>query len=184
MQLENKHLAAYVSHDIMVGQPRLGKIEAYRLYGLKKHHTYDEWMAFIDDSRHGDYQCSYIKGVKPILYPLSSLTKPITHKGETFVPLIELFQKVDGGVYSESNVLIKKEANYYLISTSTAELRYYQKDKYFKYVKLGLEGEDFYPEFNQLELFEKFAEWMIDYNDLIPNNLAIDVNTLEINPYL
>src|SRR5690606_38177573 len=60
-------------------QPRHGKNEPYLLYGLKYRDYAREWTVFIDDSRHGDYQNVYLKGIKPILRPLSDLTKEIEH---------------------------------------------------------------------------------------------------------
>jgi len=75
MKLELKHLSGYLPYELKVSQPRLGKIESYLLYGLKYSEYAKEWTVFIDDSRHGNYQNVYLKGIKPILRPLSDLTK-------------------------------------------------------------------------------------------------------------
>ena len=86
MKLELKHLSPYLPYRLKVSQPRCGRMEAYLMYGFKYSNYAREWVVFIDDSRHGDYQSSYLKGVKPILRPLSDLTKEIEVKGEKFVP--------------------------------------------------------------------------------------------------
>jgi hypothetical protein len=84
--LELKHLAPYLPYKLMISQPRLGKNEAYLMYGFKWSEYANEWVVFIDDSKHGDYQSSYLKGVKPIFRPLSDLTEEIEVNGEKFVP--------------------------------------------------------------------------------------------------
>ncbi len=49
----------------------------------------------------------YLESIKPIFHPLSSLTKPIQHNGEEFVPLDKLYEingsidYADGTLYSE-----------------------------------------------------------------------------------
>lgn len=68
-QLELKHLAPYLPYKIKVRN-------AWRD---------DKTMTcyHLDDNGNN----GLIFGVKPILYDLSWLTKPITHNGETFVPM-------------------------------------------------------------------------------------------------
>lgn len=43
--------------------------------------------------------------ITPILRPLSDLTKPITHNGETFVPIVEL-EKIDKGIWVNGGKLM------------------------------------------------------------------------------
>ena len=82
---------------------------------------------------------------KPILRPLSDLTKEIEHKGERFVPINRI-----------------KESQYHL---------FFRGD-----ITSPLEG----LQFSELR---KLIEWHFDIADLISEGEAIDVNTLETNPY-
>lgn len=87
----------YLPHGLKVAQPRCGKIEVYDFYGIKYSKTVKEWSVFIDDSRHGDYQQVYLKGVCPLFRPLSSLTKEIVvssyNDGKPFVPIDHIYSK-------------------------------------------------------------------------------------------
>lgn len=85
------------------------------------------------------------KDYKPILRPLSDLTKPIEHKGEKFVPINRI-----------------KESQYHL---------FFRDD-----ITSPLEG-------LQFSEIRKLIEWHFDIADLISKGEAIDVNTLEVNPY-
>lgn len=85
------------------------------------------------------------KDYKPILRPLSDLTKEIEHKGERFVPIDRI-----------------KESQYHL---------FFRED-----ITSPLEG----LQFSELR---KLIEWHFDITDLVSKGEAIDVNTLETNPY-
>lgn len=91
---KQEFLGASLHTGLYVGQHRCGKIEPYPLYGMKHVRNVDKISCYIDDKEHGDYQNSWIDGVTPILRPLSAITKPITHNGETFVP-IDMFTPSD-----------------------------------------------------------------------------------------
>lgn len=119
---------------------------------------------------------------KPVLYPISCLTKEITHNGAIFNPMVELFTTVFGGCYDEDNVLIKFDSNAIKISTSIERLTYYIKEQCFKAESMGDDGETWHPPFNQYILFQKLAEWHINFNG-IPEGLYIDADTFENNPY-
>ena len=93
-----------------------------------------------------------------ILYPLSDLTKPIEHKGEKFVPIEKLSTLfVDFEYYfSES-----QQKDFILFSTIT-------------------KGYNLMSSFNAAI---KLISWHFDIAGLIEKGEAIDVNTLETNPY-
>lgn len=100
---------------------------------------------------------TFFSNIKPILHPLTDLTKEITIKGETFVPLVRIQE----------------------------EMKYYQAVKYrctndfgiFLYLDAAYElGVD-------LKAYEYLLEWNFDVDGLIEKGLAIDVNTLNENPY-
>ena len=87
------------------------------------------------------------KEVKPIIHPLSDITKPITHKGETFVPLHEIIKMTH---CKRSNLIERDEIVFSFLS---------------------------------LDIWSKLIEWHFDIAGLIEKGEAIDVNTLDKNPY-
>lgn len=96
----------------------------------------------------------YVLRFKPILRPLSDITKPIEHKGERFVPLHRLL---------ENN-------NFDLSKMSEDEIMSFQKPFMM-------------PELIILNDLPLYLELHFDIADLISKGEAIDVNTLETNPY-
>ena len=89
--LHSKHIAAYLPHKVFAAQPRLSKKELYPIYGLKHSSYAGEWIVYLDDSRHGDYQSAYLKGITLALRPLDDLLKKsFIHNTEEIIPNIEL----------------------------------------------------------------------------------------------
>lgn len=108
---------------------------------------------YLEFNYHGVY-LSFQKDFvgKPILRPLSDLSKEIEHGGEKFVP-IEKIIELDGMIN---------------ISEINALGRYIQNS-----------GLKFVP----FSIVEILVIWHFDIADLISKNQAIDINTLETNPY-
>lgn len=100
------------------------------------------------------------ENVEPVLHPLSDLTKEIEYKGEKFNPSHKLGTEIRGGIefYKPSNFDL--EINIESPNYST------QIDLYDGFL-----------------IIQKLIEWHFDIADLISKGEAIDVNTLEINPY-
>ena len=96
-------------------------------------------IGYLDEVLHTN------KDYKPILHPLSDLTKEIEHKGEKFIPIKKI------AIYNPNNVE-------YLIECVITGL--------VEYIVL-----------------RQLIEWHFDLFDGIKNNEAINVNTLEENPY-
>ena len=96
-------------------------------------------------------------GIKPILRPLSDLTKEIEHNGERFVPIDVLNE---------------------LLETNSIEIEMRGSGVYFtnvgRSVLFSLE------EIN--DITQKLLEWKFDVFNRIGID-AIDVNTLQTNPY-
>lgn len=96
---------------------------------------------------------------KPILRPMSDLTEEITHRGEKFVPMVELGECAN-------------------VEVEVADFEF-KRDKVVDVLFHNiLSGER-----SSIIIFDKFHEWMFDYRGLISAGLAIDVNTLPENPY-
>lgn len=129
---------------------------------------------YCDD--HGNVDCE-INDCMPILRPLD-LTKEIEHGGERFVPIrrlvpesfghiqnVEISDFLDRGVAIISNLDTDEQLHIYTdngISISTRNHSFNVSD--FRIINL-------------------LISWHFDIADLISKNQAIDINTLETNPY-
>ena len=100
-----------------------------------------------------DNETGYEK-VKPILHPLSDLTKEIEHNGEKFVPLYRLLEN-----------------------------NYFDLTKMSEQDVLAFEGAFTIPELITLYDLLLYLKWHFDLFNGIENGEAIDVNTLDENPY-
>ena len=96
--------------------------------------------------------------LKPILHPLSDLTKEIEHNGEVFTPYIELLR-----------------ISYFNVDDMTQDELYDYKDAYSE---INVDAV-LMPFSDGLKLIE----WHFDIAGLIDKGEAIDVNTLDENPY-
>lgn len=125
------------------------------------------------------YSC--LIGVKPILFPSNNLTTPITVKGKTITPLLELakiacpfsseeitsFEFENEGDISFLN-LIKRDVVIYCLEFRNGN--FYTESKYDRFL-------------SQSQLFDWMDEHFIDYRGLILRGLAVDVLTLNENCY-
>lgn len=108
---------------------------------------------------------------KPILHPLSDLTKPIEHNGKKFVPLKIITE-------SECEIIISK------YSCDSEKI----KTISITYKLMGETFTDFIinrnsVDYTDFKYVQKLIEWKFDIAELIDNGEAIDINTLETNPY-
>lgn len=110
---------------------------------------------------------------KPILTPLSSLSKTITIEGKEIIPIVELAKIYnsetdwilgDGIAIENTNIHPQK---FSFQDGGFATWNYFQVDA-VPY---------------QLQLFQKLYEWKIDLHGLIESGLAIDATTLTDNVY-
>lgn len=96
----------------------------------------------------------HIEHIKPILHPLSDLTKEIEHNGEKFVPIEKLYHldimRCDISLFENINIDVVAD---HIFSN--------------QFLKFTL----------------KLIEWHFDIAGLIEKGEAIDVNTLPENPY-
>lgn len=110
------------------------------------------------------------KTCMPILHPLSDLTQPITHNGDTFTPIVKAMEYYWG---------------------DDREVKY-EAPMPNDYVKAFLDGEEdselwvHYCEMHECPawLTGKLTEWMFDTNNLISQSLALSIHDLPENPYL
>lgn len=141
-----------------------------------------------------------INKIKPILRPMSDLTKEITHKGynddKPFVPLVHLFQFLMGEKLNKQDY--KKCEISYLNSVSPGD---HDDDFYavmnFEDFKLEVSDQGI-PYLYKVDdngdyklhiisigqyYYDLLNFWHFDTRNLIDKGEAIDVNTLSVNPY-
>ena len=147
-KLELKHLSAYLPYQlkcIYKGDKNVN------ILGL----SYNEGEKLL--IKIGTHEWTNLFNIKPIIRPLSDLTKDIEVNGEKFIP-IEWFEIGDDDNvavdYGNGNVkligLLKDMSKYNFIDLA--------------YINYGV--------------VEKLLEWHFDIFGLIKQNLAIDINTL------
>lgn len=166
MKLELKHLAVYLPYDVDC-------IANARAFGagdlIKKMDCYMMMNLVNNDTTY-----------KPILRPLSDLAKEITHKGETFVPIVkiaELFGLKVEKFEHEGNILYGWDERLH------DDVQGYE----FAYCDKGLFGVWFdtadasaplytYCSYDSIQLL---LEWNFDIFGLIDAGLAVDINSLQ-----
>ena len=119
--------------------------------------------------------------IKPLLRPMSDITKEIIHEGERFVPIVELGHIIEPG------------GNWQVYRDGAGDLTEYGDDDVecvahlcYSSACFGLSvGDDIesISTSDMIAFLDKLSEWMFDYRGLISAGLAIDVNTLPENPY-
>ena len=164
----------------------LKDICGYLPYGLMQKH-YNDVCSFTiaTQSCMGKdvFQEMPIRFGKPILRPMSDLTKEITHRGEKFVPLVELAKialrdAIAKRYYNDVDFVIKND---YVEIHGHYKFRYTHRGS-FEMCRT-ISDFDELTCLHQCEIFDKLDAWMFDYRGLISAGLAIDVNTLPENPY-
>ena len=179
MKLEIKHLTSYLPYELKgFCTDDLQGVEI--MNGLQK--ISDSCIEVISDKEPMD-----LIYFKPILFPLSSLTKEITINGETFVPIKNLFELHHCGMrikeklqcfsfnknkikYDDFNCAITDGENMFGYS-NYGGFQAIDTDEYKNYTVI-----------NQLELLMKLFEWKFDVFGLIDAGLAEPV-TEDFNPY-
>lgn len=190
MKLELKHLSPYLNYSLKL---KSGDFITEMCASLR----------YIDDNYHHEFNMidELVSGgktwIKPILRPLSDLTKEIEVDGEKFVPLIGLYNM------SNENVTLKKLDFEFIDSWGAGKIlkvAHTNSKNYteFIYHKFNFRKETHYEKDNhafgidlphsikitseiknQYFLHEKLFEWHFDVFDLIGAGLAVDINTLK-----
>lgn len=160
-----KHLAGYLPYGLKMLQITKGTFEN----SLNVEKVYNVTLNNIEDmlqKRYRQISC------KPILRPLSDLTKEIEHNGEKFVPIIELlklehpnyFDEYKGSRYSDIDFEQNENfAKCYFTFQATKDIVLYTK----------------MPLNSPYWIIEKLYEWHFDIHGLIEKGLAIDINTVK-----
>ena len=177
---KQEFLAMSLPYGLMLFQEDLSGGRIFPLLGINQMHGYGIFTGDV-----GDYNWSYFEGFKPILRPLSDLTKEIIHNGNTFIPIVEickLSETVIKVLRLKSKTMI---CGFDFVNDEGEVLRfgYHYNSHHFQ---LSDANSSFIVNetiLYQLEMFQKLIEWHFDIAGLIEKGEAIDVNTLEVNPY-
>ena len=138
-KLELKHLAPYLPYGLKIHESVVGK--NLRMVGCSLTH---ELRIRLTD---GLYSCSG-NNLKPILRPLSDLTKEIEVYGEKFVPSKILFPD------DEFMTELEDDVDIFTNRRDRLDLCY------------------------PLDFWQKLYQWHFDIHSLVKSGLAVDINTL------
>lgn len=168
--LELKDIAGYLPHNLKM---MYHEGEIWGIDAISDEIDYDNRLLPL----------FHFTSMKPILRPMSDLTKEITHRGDKFVPMVELASILRPGFQWNLNEKVTGCVD----ADSPRHTFWFDGNAFFTRV--------FIPPFSkQLErvviepcdhiiAFDKLSEWLFDYRGLIPAGLAVDVNMLPENPY-
>ena len=179
MKLELKHLASYLPYELKgFCTDDLQGVEI--MNGLQK--ISDSCIEVISDKEPMD-----LVYFKPILFPLSSLTKEITINGESFVPVKNLFELHHCGMRLEERLKCfsfnKNKIEYDDFNCAITDGVYmFGYSNYGGFQAIDTDEYKNYTVINQLELLMKLFEWKFDVFELIEAGLAEPV-TEDFNPY-
>lgn len=150
MKLELKHIAPYLPYGLKI---KLKDGEATGV--IVELNTKTGVILF--ENQHGDCLC-HLDDVLFLMRPLSDLTKEIEHNGEKFVP-IEKLQELYPASMSDIRMIDHEElSGQWMLNTNR-------------------DGEVSINIMRQIDA--KLFEWNFDVFNLIPNNLALNINKYE-----
>ena len=174
MKLEIKHLVSYLPYD---------------LKGIFLNSIITLSVNYFSKGTERGYDISAFlsNNIKPILFPLSSLTKEITINGETFVPIKNLFELHHCGMRLEERLKCfsfnKNKIEYDDFNCAITDCVYmFGYSNYGGFQAIDTDEYKNYTVINQLELLMKLFEWKFDVFGLIELGLAEPV-TEDFNPY-
>lgn len=180
MKLELKHLAPYLPYGLKVKLLRKEYEGLYSEFSFRPYLDYPLGIKINNDTIYA----AMLSEIKPILRPLSDLTKEIEHNGEKFVPMFELLKMaVDEKDYNEGSFNSEILHSFNVLNGFAAEafytdcrfvIRYYNDNMSFSLFEP--QGVDLHCGFRYIE---RLFEWHFDVFGLIYAGLAIDINTLK-----
>ena len=168
MKLQLKHLAPYLPYGLKTVNFNVGNLLNKPLISEM---IASSIMFFADGTTEA----------KPILRPLSDLTKEIEINGEKFVPIIQLV-KIVSDIHNNDmdDKFIISDTGRILVKTPwDLKVEMFYKTKSICWAIYDTWNNKEKRTINQYVALEKLLEWHFDIFNLIENNLAIDINTLK-----
>lgn len=171
-KLTKEYLAPYLTSELLFQIESVDGIDILPFTAMQ----IKDGFEIVQVSNTDYYLCSDDNDfvIKPILRPISDLTKPITLDGVEQIPIVELAK------IAYNTEWFHKEGNYNAVSSAETHGFEYNETGFEMYSQIS---GGFLPVKNQYALFQYLAKHKFDFMGLIDAGLAVDVNTLEINPY-
>lgn len=170
MNLELKHLAPYLPFGLKWAKQYKSKDHLYEkeerdfvfisIMTTLSTEMQDAFLESEDDNMNHAYW-GIKNGFKPLLRPLSDLTKEIEHNGERFVPFEKLFEDISS---IKSRPLIKEQAIGFNVLG---------ENHWITTIDGKIQQSCFW------WIIQKLFEWRFDIFSLIPAGLALDIDTLK-----
>lgn len=188
-KLEIKHLATYLPYCLRF----MAKGDIWEMNRIDNLDTYTVWaciiwdtkkLAYIPEINHKALYCGHgfqLKEVKPILRPLSDLTKEIEHNGERFVPLKRITKEYydpDNETIFDNENLFKIVDNKYCYPSNNKRTSHWWLS--YNEESISFDNQEVESVLPQYGLLQKLFEYHFDVFGLLEHDLAIDINTLEI----
>ena len=187
-QLTLEHITSYLPYGLQVTVPK-----NYNFGGMKTDSKFLTLLCAKEDwfMISGFSAFHPMENFKPILRPMD-LTKPIIVEGKEIVPIVELFKMVAFRNYDDyaNNIFNQmhlgfEDNNWLRVKTGfpqDTQLLFTYTSGSFTFKRIEPRYEDV-EVINQLKMFKWLYANFFDVDELIDAGLAIDVNTLETNPY-
>lgn len=165
-KLKLEHLAPYLPYELKLFYTHTKKIgQISNIYSIGEGFDNEDIKISIDFSE-GEHIWMY----KPILRPLSDITKEIIHNEERFVPGLKL---VDPEKTEWSRMICEFYNPFARIPTHSKYIRV-MHDKLGEIISINPSNISHLP----YHTFKNLLEWHFDVFGLIEKGLAIDINTL------
>lgn len=168
MKLELKHWAAYLPYNLRIFW--LNCNISLRLIGVctEKEFVNQVFCQFKDNSR------SWVdlseNQFKPLLHPLSSLTKVIEHNGERFMPILRLLGLDSKELIIKEIYCFKNSFNSYSVGVKYHHVNH-EDNIFISSLSFGKGNLDVI----RYDYVQRLLSWHFDIFDLIENNLAIPI---------
>lgn len=169
--MELKDIVGYLPYRLEVIVPTISKTYRGRLVTC-----FAEKNSFMLSCGAGLFKVG-IEEIKPVLHPMTDLTKSIMvpgyHEDAMFVPLVELARQSLYDVYEYSLKILNYPPN--CIEIGDGFILQYEGDSF---LCLDSETNEYGP-VNNFVLFDLLNHWHFDDRGLIKSGLAVDVNAMD-----
>lgn len=152
-----------------------------RISIIKRIHFYKTHIRLYVGKRHGYLKLVGFYDIKPILRPLSDLTKEIEHNGEKFVPLKRITKEYydpDNETIFDNENLFKIVDNKYCYPSNNKRTSHWWLS--YNEESISFDNQEVESVLPQYGLLQKLFEYHFDVFGLTEHGLAININTLEI----
>lgn len=165
--LERKDICSYLPYDLECKYSDEDTI--WTIDALATETDYEDCVLQLFHLIETDGEC------KPILHPVSDINKPIKvanyNEGKEFIPIVEMARIAQGS----------KDSSHLRLQDDTVidfTIAYHFKQNVFWFQSLQRKKQVYILP-DQDKYFDLLNQWHIDYRGLIPDGLAIDVNTIK-----